>query len=207
MQRFEGRNVRIAGLVVGSRTLSKGRRMTFVTLDDRTARLDVTLFDEQLAGAPDLLARDRLLVVEGAVSVDEFNGGFRIRAEKALPLPAARAGRGASLWCQIAAAQAPADLPARLAEVLGAFRGPCPVLLDCRAADASGLLRVGTGLHVRAEDVLIERLRALPGVAAAEFRYDPPPQARSARPAAAPSPAIAPTFADTFADAFADTAD
>ena len=116
VQRFEGRNVRIAGLVVGSRTLSKGRRMTFVTLDDRTARLDVTLFDEQLAGAPDLLARDRLLVVEGAVSVDDFNGGFRIRAEKALPLPAARAGRGASLWCRTrhrAGTGRPADPPGR----------------------------------------------------------------------------------------------
>jgi len=207
VQRFEGRNVRIAGLVVGSRTLSKGRRMTFVTLDDRTARLDVTLFDEQLAGAPDLLVRDRLLVVEGAVSVDEFNGGFRIRADKALPLPAARAGRGASLWCQIATSQAAADLPARLAEVLGAFRGPCPVLIDCRTSAASGLLRVGSSFQVRAEDGLIERLRALPGMATAEFRYDPPPRARPARPAAAPSPASAPSLADTFADAFADTAD
>ena len=206
VQRFEGRNVRIAGLVVGSRTLSKGRRMTFVTLDDRTARLDVTLFDEQLAGAPDLLARDRLLVVEGAVSVDDFNGGFRIRAEKALPLPAARAGRGASLWCELATAQAPADLPTRLVEVLGAFRGPCPVLVECRTHAASGLLRLGPAFQVRAEDALIERLRALPGVAAAEFRYDPLPRMPAVRPAAAPAPAAAPSFADNFADALADTA-
>jgi DNA polymerase-3 subunit alpha len=207
VQRFEGRNVRIAGLVVGSRTLSKGRRMTFVTLDDRTARLDVTLFDEQLAGAPDLLARDRLLVVEGAVSVDDFNGGFRIRAEKALPLPAARAGRGAALWCQLAAAQAPADLPARLAEVLGAFRGPCPVLVDCRTQAASGLLRLGADFQVRAEDALIERLRALPGVAAAEFRYDPPPRMPAVRAAAAPLLRVVPRLADSLTDALADTAD
>ncbi|HEY0675080.1 MAG TPA: DNA polymerase III subunit alpha, partial [Immundisolibacter sp.] len=207
VQRFEGRSARVAGLVAGSRTLAKGRRMTFVTLDDRTARLDVTLFDEQLAGAPDLLARDRLLVVEGAVSVDDFNGGFRIRAEKALPLPAARAGRGAALWCQLAAAQAPVDLPARLAEVLGAFRGPCPVLVDCRAQAASGLLRLGPGFQVRAEDALIERLRALPGIATAEFRYDPPPRPAAARAAAAPSLRVVPRLADSLADALADTAD
>ena len=206
VQRFEGRNVRIAGLVVGSRTLSKGRRMTFVTLDDRTARLDVTLFDEQLASAPDLLVRDRLLVVEGAVSVDEFNGGYRIRADKALPLPAARAGRGASLWCELDTSQAATDLPARLADVLGTFRGPCPVLLDCHGAGARGLLRVGPGLQVRAEDALIDRLRALPGIATVEFRYDPPPQARTTHIATSPPSAKAAILAGAPAGAFADIA-
>ncbi|WP_440940448.1 DNA polymerase III subunit alpha [Immundisolibacter sp.] len=178
VQRFEGRTARVAGLVVASRTLSKGRRMTFVTLDDRTARLEVTLFEEQLAGAADLLARDRLLVVEGGVSVDEFNGGYRIRAEKALALPAARAGRGARLYCRLGGPQAARSLPAQLAETLGAFSGTCPVLLDVRGTQARGLLRPGPRFNVRAEDVLLERLRRLPGVEVAEFHYEPLPDTR-----------------------------
>ena len=199
VQRFEGRSARVAGLVTGSRTLAKGRRMTFVTLDDRTARLEVTLFDEQLDGAGDLLARDRLLVVEGQVSVDEFNGGYRIRAEKALPLPAARAGRGAILQIAIDTARAPADLPARLAELLGAFRGPCPVLLDCRTGQASGLLRAAP--RVRADDELLARLAAVPGVSGAEFRYDPPPT-RAPVLTIVPTPARPADRTDALADTY-----
>ncbi|WP_372718170.1 DNA polymerase III subunit alpha [Immundisolibacter sp.] len=176
VQRFEGRNARVAGLVVASRSLSKGRRLTFVTLDDRSARLEATLFEDQLEASAELLVRDQLLVVEGPVSVDEFNGGYRIRAEKVLSLPAARAGRGASLWCQLDTQAAPADLASRLAVLLAAFRGPCPVLLDCRTANARGLVRPGTAFRVRVEEDLLERLRALPGVVGAEIRYDPPTQ-------------------------------
>jgi hypothetical protein len=121
-----------------------------------------------------------------------------------LSLPTARAGRGALLHVGIDTARAPANLPARLAEVLGSFRGSCPVLLDCRAGRATGLLRATP--KVRADDELCQRLQALPGISGAEFRYDPPPTRINYDPLASPPPARMADDVDTYSGALVDSA-
>ena len=66
--------VRVAGLVVGLRVIRNKRGESFgiVTLDDRTARMDVTVFADLFADCREKLADDSLVVVEGDVSFDEF---------------------------------------------------------------------------------------------------------------------------------------
>jgi hypothetical protein len=76
------------------------------------------------------------------------------------------------------------------------------VLLDCRAGKARGLLRAAP--KVRADDELLARLAALPGVTQAEFRYDPPP-VRGPLPSAPAAPTRAAPHADAFSGAFADS--
>jgi len=70
------RTVVVAGLVVAMRTMNtrRGDRMAFVTLDDRTGRLELAVFSELYTRHRDLLGKDNLLVVEGHVSVDEYSG-------------------------------------------------------------------------------------------------------------------------------------
>jgi len=43
----------------------RGDRMAFVTLDDRTGRLELAVFSELFERHRDLLAKDTLLVVKG----------------------------------------------------------------------------------------------------------------------------------------------
>ncbi|MDH3513774.1 MAG: DNA polymerase III subunit alpha, partial [Gammaproteobacteria bacterium] len=56
----------VAGLVVAQRTMQtrRGDRMAFVTLDDRTGRLELAVFSDLYAQSRELLAKDTLLVVE-----------------------------------------------------------------------------------------------------------------------------------------------
>ncbi|MEK7758840.1 MAG: OB-fold nucleic acid binding domain-containing protein, partial [Pseudomonadota bacterium] len=65
----EDKNIVVAGLVVGMRAMQtrRGDRMAFVTLDDRTGRLELAVFSELYERHRDLLAKDTLLVVEGQV--------------------------------------------------------------------------------------------------------------------------------------------
>ncbi len=56
-----------AGLVIAARSMvtKRGNKMGIFTLDDRSGRLDVTLFSEALEKYEELMQKDRILAVSG----------------------------------------------------------------------------------------------------------------------------------------------
>ncbi len=73
----------VVGLVVGIRTRNAHNgREAFVTLDDRSGRIDVRVFPEMFQQLEEILQKDVVLVVEGGISYDDFNSGIRMRAKK-----------------------------------------------------------------------------------------------------------------------------
>ena len=73
----------VAGLVVGIRTRNAfNGREAFVTLDDRSGRIDVRIFPDMLSEIEDIVQKDQIWVVEGGISYDDFNNGIRIKARK-----------------------------------------------------------------------------------------------------------------------------
>ena len=59
----------------------KGRE-AFVTLDDRSARVDVRVVPELLADVESIMQKDQVWVVEGGIAYDDFNNGIKLRAVK-----------------------------------------------------------------------------------------------------------------------------
>ena len=59
-------------------------------LDDRTARLEVSLFAEAFEQYGSKVSKDELLVVEGEIQHDEFNGGTALQASRILTVDEAR---------------------------------------------------------------------------------------------------------------------
>ena len=55
----------------------RGTSMGFLVLDDRTARLEVSLFSEAFEQYGGKVSKDELLVVEGEVQHDEYNAAQR----------------------------------------------------------------------------------------------------------------------------------
>ncbi|MCQ6493151.1 OB-fold nucleic acid binding domain-containing protein, partial [Vibrio parahaemolyticus] len=78
----------VAGLIVNLRVMKnkRGDKMGFVTLDDRSGRIEASLFAEAFNAAQALLQTDALVIVEGEVSQDDFSGGLRLRAKRVLGL-------------------------------------------------------------------------------------------------------------------------
>jgi DNA polymerase-3 subunit alpha len=73
----------VVGLVIGIRTRNAHNgREVFVTLDDRSGRIDVRVFPEMYQEIETLVKKDVIWVVEGGISYDDFNNGIRIRAKK-----------------------------------------------------------------------------------------------------------------------------
>ncbi|MDC6700659.1 OB-fold nucleic acid binding domain-containing protein, partial [Leclercia adecarboxylata] len=94
----------IAGLIVNLRVMKnkKGDKMGFITLDDRSGRIEASLFAEAFNTAQALLQTDALVVVEGEVSNDDFSGGLRLRAKRVMSLEEARTGLAESLRVKVA---------------------------------------------------------------------------------------------------------
>jgi DNA polymerase-3 subunit alpha len=74
------RPVTLAGLVTAVRTMKnkKGGTMAFVTLDDKTGRVEVGIFANVFPEFQPLLIKDKILVVQGDASHDEYSGGIRV---------------------------------------------------------------------------------------------------------------------------------
>ena len=66
---------RVAGLVNSVRFLKSRRgRMAVVTLDDGTARVEATVYNEVLESSLDKVIEDRIVIIEGECKVDDVSG-------------------------------------------------------------------------------------------------------------------------------------
>ncbi|RPN90387.1 DNA polymerase III subunit alpha [Pseudomonas aeruginosa] len=151
----------VAGLIVNLRVMKnkKGDKMGFVILDDRSGRIEASLFSEAFAAAQSLLQTDALVVVEGEVSQDDFSGGLRLRAKRVMSLEEARTGLAESLRMKLHADLLKGDRLRWLGELFNRHRGSCPITLDYTSADAKALLQFGESWRVDPADDLIQALR------------------------------------------------
>ncbi|MFC0709268.1 DNA polymerase III subunit alpha [Azorhizophilus paspali] len=151
----------IAGLIVNLRVMrnKKGDKMGFITLDDRSARIEASLFADAFAGAQALLQTDALVVVEGEVSNDDFSGGLRLRAKRVMSLEEARTGLAESLRLRVASEALEGDRLRWLAELCSRYRGACPITLDYIGHEARALLQFGEAWRIDPADSLIQTLR------------------------------------------------
>ncbi len=158
-------NVVVAGLVVDLRTIeSKRGRMAVLTLDDRSARMEVTVFSDTYQEYRPLLARDALLVVEGEAGPDERNGGWSVTARRVHDITAARGAFAKRLHVRLEGDGVANGIAGRLAEVLGPFReGGTPVYVDYARPGAEARLRLGDEWRVTPSDELLHRLGELAG--------------------------------------------
>ena len=155
---------RVVGLVVGLRTMKskKGEDIAFVQLDDRTARIEVSLFADTYRSCREFVVPDSFLVVEGSVSVDEFSGGgLRMRAQEAYTLAEARRRFARELVLRLAEAQFTADFVTQFGALMGGWRtrGGCPVRIVYTGSGAQADITLGEQWRVPPTDEALGRLR------------------------------------------------
>ncbi|WP_368166207.1 OB-fold nucleic acid binding domain-containing protein, partial [Aeromonas sp. R9-1] len=155
-----------AGLVIAARTIitKRGNRMGVMTLDDKSGRLDVTLFSEALDRYEALLEKDRILVVSGQVSFDDFSGGLKMSAREVLGIDEARERFARAIRIFIDETRIDERFFQRFTEILEPARaGVCPVQVHYRRPGARGRLTLGTEWRVTPTDQLMDDLRVLLG--------------------------------------------
>ncbi len=155
----------VAGLIINLRVMrnKKGDKMGFITLDDRSARIEASLFAEAFNQAQALLQTDALVVVEGEVSHDDFSGGLRLRAKRVMSLEEARTGLAQSLRLNINAADLSRDSFTHLKALFLQYKGACPLTVNYSAQTAKALLEFSTEWNIEPTDDLLQALRDLLG--------------------------------------------
>jgi len=155
----KGQAALVAGLVVALRiTRSKrsGDRMAFLTIDDKTGRTEVSVFGRVFAEFSDVIEKDELLVIRGAVRNDDYTGGFSIMADEILTMAQARERFAKHLRINVPIHD---GLPAWLQQQLSPYRGgECPVVVEFSHPEATGRLLLGEVWRVRPEQHLIAAL-------------------------------------------------
>ncbi len=153
----------VAGVVASCQSrMTRRGKMLIVVLDDGTAQLEATIYNELYERHRTRLREDEIVVLSGVVRNDEFTGGVRMAADAVLDLATARARYARGLRLRMNGASD----AGKLRHALAPFRaGASDAAEGCRvvvayasAHDPSGAaceVELGDDWRVKVDDALL----------------------------------------------------
>ena len=163
----------VSGMVVGMRIMKnkRGENFAFLTLDDKSGRLEVSVFAEKYNAYREILVKDALLVIQGSVSEDSFTGGLKMLAESIQSIYEARCSKVKSLELAVSSDQQ--QWVERLHSSINPYLdGNCRLEVGYSVPSASGVLKLGDQWRIQPTDELIGRLRDEFGKDSVRLNYD-----------------------------------
>jgi DNA polymerase III subunit alpha len=138
-------------------------RVTLI-LDDRSARLEVSLYEETFQQYRDIIVKDAILIVEGTLRFDDFIEAWRLQAKTVMDIDRARERFARRLWLRWPVELDGPQGMSRFEELLKPYlKGPCGVGIALNRADYSGRLHLADSWSVRPSRDLLDKLSALVG--------------------------------------------
>ncbi|HEU4655007.1 MAG TPA: DNA polymerase III subunit alpha [Steroidobacteraceae bacterium] len=158
--RFQGKPATVAGMVfdMGKR----GGRIIF-TLDDRSGRIEASMFEETWQQYRTLIAKSAILIVEGSLRFDEFIEGWRLNAKRVMDIDQAREQHARRLLIRWPSTP-DREFVKTLEQTLCPFRGGrCSVVVHYRSDAARAELVLSEEWRVKPSRELTEKLSQLCG--------------------------------------------
>ena len=145
----------------------RGGSIAFLTMDDRSGRLEAVLYPDKYEAAQSKLGKDRVLVLEGEVQEDDYTGALKMEVESVLTIEEARRRFSRGVTIRLDKRCMSVDLVSKLRSSLEPHRqtdAGCPVSVVCRARREDGLTAEGKVLlgpdwRVNPTDDLLKLLR------------------------------------------------
>jgi DNA polymerase-3 subunit alpha len=156
-----GKPATVAGLVLEIRR--RPNRVTLI-LDDRSARLEVSLYEEVFQQHRDIIVKDAILIIDGTLRFDDFIEAWRLQAKSLMDIDRARERFARRLWLRWPAEFDGPQGMNRFEQVLKPYlRGPCGVSVVVNRTDYTGKVNLPDTWSVRPTRELLDRLSALVG--------------------------------------------
>jgi DNA polymerase III subunit alpha len=156
-----GKAATVAGLVLEIRR--RPNRVTLI-LDDRSARLEVSLYEETYQQHRDIIVKDAILIIDGTLRFDDFIEAWRLQAKSLMDIDRARERFARRLWLRWPAEFDGPQGMNRFEQMLKPYlRGPCGVSVAVNRPDYSGKVNLPDAWSVRPTRELLDRLSTLVG--------------------------------------------
>ena len=168
--RFKGKPVTVSGMIddIGKR----GNRIIF-KLDDCSARLEATIFEDAAIQYKDVLIKGAIVLVEGNIRYDEFIDGWRVSVSRLQGIQQVRQQHARHVvirWPQAMST----DVAQRLQTILRPHRnGNCNVAIHYTNNQAKAVLTLSDEWKVKPDAELLEQLRLLCGKENVQLAYAP----------------------------------
>ncbi|MFT4630708.1 MAG: DNA polymerase-3 subunit alpha, partial [Dinoroseobacter sp.] len=165
-QSKQKKSVTLAGLVVGVRVmhLKNGSRMAFLTLDDKTARIEIGVFGELYDQRRDVIQKDKVLVVKGKARHDHFSGGIRLSADELFDIEQARSNMARHMQIQLKAQQMNNQIIGSLKSILMQNdQGMCGLGFEYQGINGACQLDVVNDWRIVPNKHMLDELEALIG--------------------------------------------
>ncbi len=163
-----------SGLVIASRfaVTKKGNRLGIATLEDRSGKLDITLFAEALEKYGEKLQKDSIVIVKGQVSFDDFSQGLRMSVRELMTLDEARTQYAKSLAISLKQTQiTPHFIKQFKALIEPHSGGALPINIYYDSPQGRALMKLGVQWCIKPTDELLTELVAFLGESAVELEF------------------------------------
>ncbi|WP_082865146.1 DNA polymerase III subunit alpha, partial [Oleiphilus sp. HI0086] len=189
----------VVGLIVEIRVMKnkRGQTMCFVTLDDRSARIEATLFADTFDECREAIQKDEVVAVSGVVSLDDYSGMLKMRVSQVQSIASARINFAKNISISISQAQCADGMLESVKSKLEPYRctqpvpaapamlgegamvreeeslqpAGCKVALSYQRPDVSAVIEFGDSWRVEPADELFQELEYLLGEGKAQLVY------------------------------------
>jgi DNA polymerase III subunit alpha len=156
-----GKPATVAGLVLEIRR--RPNRVTLI-LDDRSARLEVSLYEEVFQQHRDIIVKDAILIIDGTLRFDDFIEAWRLQGKSLMDIDRARERFARRLWLRWPTEFDEPQGMNRFEQLLKPYlRGPCGISVAINRPGYSGKVNLPDAWCVRPTRELLDRLSALVG--------------------------------------------
>jgi DNA polymerase-3 subunit alpha len=164
----------VAGLVVGVRMIRtrSGDSMAIVSLDDKSAQIDVAVFSDTFKEAREKIIKDEFLVIEGQITADNYTDGLKMRADHIHTLYEARLKNLKSIVISMNKEDLHESSIDEVSKIMLDYcDGRCPVRISYNNKNAHCEIALGEKWLVSPKDELLLKLREIVGSNMVSLRF------------------------------------
>lgn len=163
-----------AGLIIGVKIMvnKKGNRWAIATLDDKSARIDVRFFPDVFEEYEEKLEKDKVIIVKGQVSFDDFNGGNTITCREMMEIVEVREKYVKSVSVKLKPEHFAKKGIERLIATIEPYKsGSVPLKFHYQTEQASSEIIAGIDWYVTPQDRLMYDLSLIAGEKQVAFEF------------------------------------
>ncbi len=165
-EKVERQPVLVAGLLtnINVKITKQGKKFANCKLDDKTARIEVSVMSNEYEQYKPILKKDTIIVVNAWFGFDDYKECNRLTVKKIFTLVQAREYFAHQLDLKVNYQQIQDGWVQKLKDLLSSYtQGQCPIVIHYQNQQASADIVLGNGWRITPSDELLQQLQHLLG--------------------------------------------